>query len=156
LISFEEEEMKYIEAIILGSVVWMAAPALWAAAPKNQYTVLTNGTVKDNKTGLIWQQAVTTQNDWKGAKDDCAGLRLGGFSSGWRLPTKLELETLVDFGVAGPTIDSTAFPSTPGNRFWTSTPCGGGSGYAWAVDFSVGTSRCYIATPYESSVRCVR
>jgi hypothetical protein len=156
LVPFEEEEMKYVEAILLGSVVWMAAPALWAAAPSGQYTDLKNGTVKDNKTGLVWQQAVAIQDDWTNAKSDCAGLRLGGFSSGWRLPTKLELESLVDFGVAspGPTIDSKAFPLTPAEAFWTSTLWGGTSNYAWYVDFGSGSSRHYYTTT-SYRVRCV-
>jgi hypothetical protein len=157
LFPFEEEKMKYIKAIVLGGVVWMAAPALWAAAPSGQYTDLQNGTVKDNRTGLVWQQVVTIQDVWTNAKFYCEGLRLGGFSSGWRLPTKLELESLVDFGVAspGPTIDSTAFPSTPAEAFWTSTPYGGGSGGAWYVYFHRGSSHGDDRTS-TYWVRCVR
>jgi hypothetical protein len=147
--------MKYIEAIVLGCVVWMAAPDLLAAAPSGQYTVK-NGTVKDNKTGLVWQQAVMGEYSWTSAERACAGLSLGGFSSDWRLPRKLELESLVDYRVAepGPTIDSTVF-LTPGGRFWTSTPFAGDSEMAWYVNFYKGFS--YNGPTTESYwVRCVR
>lgn len=156
--------MKYLEAIILGAIVWMVAPALWAAAPSGQYTDLENGTVKDNKTGLVWQQQVSaSRHVWScdsqpctDAKTYCDQLSLGGSASGWRLPTKLELESLVDYRIAppGPAVDSTAFPSTPSAGFWTSTPHAGTSA-GWYVRFDAGYS-FFSGGSALFWVRCVR
>jgi hypothetical protein len=157
-IQFGEREMRSAKAIILGSSLWIAVPALWAAAPNGQYTDLKNGTVRDNKTDLVWQQGGSGEAmTWDSAKTYCSQLNLGGFSSGWRLPEKLELESIVDSSIAppGPTIDATAFPSTQASVFWTATPYAGGSGYAWYVDFGLGKSP-YSGTTSRYWVRCVR
>jgi hypothetical protein len=148
----------------------LAAPVSRAAAPAGRYTTAAD-TVKDNKTGLTWQRVgPTTPYYWADAKTYCQALSLGGFSSGWRLPTKKELETLVDRRVAspGPTIDS-AFPNTPANAFWTSTPYaadsspdggspdGGSPGRAWRVHFGDGNSYSYDTTVTVTfNVRCAR
>ena len=82
----------------------------------------------------------------------CAGLSLGG--SGWRLPTLTELESIVDTAYR-PTIDPTAFPSTPADWFWTSSPYVGSSGFGWIVYFNYGSS-AYDDTASTNRVRCVR
>lgn len=107
-------------------------------------------TVKDWSTGLIWQRVVDPDKyTWSAASTYCAGLSLAG--GGWRLPTLAELQTLVDLNFH-PTIDPTAFPSTPSDGFWSSTMV---SGSPWGVDFIDGSSG-----PGPSStaypVRCVR
>lgn len=134
------------------------ASALWAAAPHGQYDILNDGTVKDRKTGLIWQQkAATVQHTWSSAKDYCAQLSLGGVSSGWRLPEVLELASLVDRAAASPspTIDSTAFPSATAGRFWTATASAGYAGKYWFLDFASGILNSDSdEQPYW--VRCVR
>lgn len=158
LLLLEVNTMKCFGIIVLGAVVWMAAPSLWAAAPAGQYTNLQNGTVKDNRSGLVWQQTTTKQDSWSGAQSDCSALNLGEFATGWRLPSKLELESLVDRQVAapGPTIDLTAFPSAQTGSYWTSTPVapGHGGGGAWLVSFSDGTSSL-LPTDRTFWVRCV-
>jgi hypothetical protein len=42
----------------------------------------------------------------------------------WRLPTDLELQGLVDYGIAspGPTLDAAYFPNTRSTMYWSSTP----------------------------------
>ncbi len=84
---------------------------------------LGNGTVKDNKTGLIWQRQAQASSSWDSANAACKNLSLGGLTSGWRVPTKLELETLVDYRTlpSTPTIDTLAFASAPRGVFWTAT-----------------------------------
>ncbi|MBH1989429.1 MAG: DUF1566 domain-containing protein, partial [Myxococcaceae bacterium] len=95
--------------------------------------------VLDTVTGLIWQRTVSGTYNWGGAQAYCTGLNLDGLS--WRLPNIKELSTLLDVHVAypGPTINSTAFPSTPQGTFWTSTrySCVSPS-YAWSVYFDFG------------------
>jgi len=145
-----------IYLILAGSI----ADRVQASAPPGRYTVdSTKGTVADLKTGLVWQMknpAGTYTLD--GAKTYCAGVgaTLGG--TGWRVPSVMELQTLVDDRVAqpGPTIDQIYFPSTPGDWFWSSTPSSlSVSSSAWRVDFSSGISDL-IGKTSPSYVRCVR
>jgi hypothetical protein len=132
------------------------------AAPR--YTA-SNDVVTDSVTGLLWQQLFpsTCSSDGSGctisdAVSYCSGLTLGGFSTGWRLPTLSELFSLVDVGQY-PTIDSTWFPGTVSSYYWTDTcssgaPC---SSALWLVDFDYG-SPVTIETQSDGSfsVRCVR
>jgi len=81
-------------------------------------------TVRDTKTGLTWQRKVRADRyNWNDAKAYCAALGLVG--GGWRLPTKEELEGLVDKSAGIRTIEHEAFPDTPDySGFWSSTPAG--------------------------------
>jgi hypothetical protein len=55
-----------------------------------------DGTVTDNKTGLMWQQADDwTKRTWADAGQYCASLVLGGHDD-WRLPPWDEILTIVD------------------------------------------------------------
>ena len=109
---------------VLASValVFLQAPAQ-AAAPAGRYTIGTD-TVLDTATALVWQRAPAPATyAWAAAGTYCQGLTLGGFAAGsWRLPAKLELETLVDDSVYNPAIDTTAFPNTAAPIFWSSSP----------------------------------
>ncbi|MBI4687331.1 MAG: DUF1566 domain-containing protein [Nitrospirae bacterium] len=66
--------------------------ALSFAAP---FTDNGNGTVTDNRTGLVWQQGEAGQMMWGSALSYCEGLPLGG-KTDWRLPNVKELESLTD------------------------------------------------------------
>src|SRR4029079_18725782 len=60
------------------------APGALAVAPPDQYTTVATGEVRDNYTGLVWQQGDSAQTApmatmaWADAKTYCAGLTLGG------------------------------------------------------------------------------
>lgn len=126
-----------------------------AAAPAGRYTAST-GVVKDNKTGLYWQQpAAPTTYSLADAMTYCSSNTAALPGTGWRLPTVKELLTLVDDSVAspGPTIDASAFPSTPANVFWSSTPSGASSNF-WYVNFFNGSATSYDTL--TGHVRCVR
>ena len=125
-----------------------------ANAPAGRYTT-SSGTVYDTKTKLTWQQAVAPGTyTWAGAKTYCAGLNLGG--TGWRLPTAKELQTIVDDSQTNPAIDTTAFPSTPSNYFWSSSPLAGSSSDAWSVYFYDGGDTTGYGVSATLTVRCVR
>jgi hypothetical protein len=83
---------------------------------------------------------------------------LGGVS-GWRLPAREELLTIVDFAQDNPSIDPTAFPDTPSSCFWASSPAGVGAIGVWAVNFRNGDSDPFITfvgnAGYFFRVRCV-
>ncbi len=102
----------------------MPNPASADLPNASNYSDLGDGTVKDNVTGLLWQKAVdmTTQKlAWDAAKSYCAALTLAGHT--WRLPTRIELLSIVDFTRVGSAIDSSAFPGTPSGAYhWTSSP----------------------------------
>ncbi|MDP2903835.1 MAG: DUF1566 domain-containing protein [Methylovulum sp.] len=119
--------------------------------------------VKDNVTGLIWENKTAGgglhdgDNGYTNYSADYGSGNLGqasdasGFvaavnqqglcgSKAWRLPSADELQSLVDYGVAypGPTIDTAFFPNTQNNAFWSSSPNVGNTDYAWYVNFSNG------------------
>ena len=102
----------------------MPNPASTGLPNPSDYTDQSDGTVRDNVTGLVWQKAVdaTTQKlTWDAAKSYCAALPLAGRT--WRLPTRIELLSIVDFTRVGPAINAQAFPSVPGGAYhWTSSP----------------------------------
>ncbi len=127
-----------------------------AAAPPGRFVVnAAAGTVLDTTTNLTWQRAVSGTYDWAQASSYCQGLNLGGFSTGWRIPRKKELETIIDFRAVNPSIDVTAFPNTPAASFWTSTPVAGTPSWRWTVDFNNGYTSNF-PTFSMNGVRCVR
>jgi len=128
-----------------------------AGAPNlENYTDNGDGTVTDNVTGLMWQQLTPSANyDQAQALMYCAELTLGAHSD-WRLPSVIELVSIVDTGTYNPSIDSDFFPATPAVGFyWSVTPYAGQTANAWGVYFNNGYSASVdTSTPY--SVRCVR
>jgi len=131
-----------------------------------------DNTITDNRTGLMWikNPALVTgfyivggfpkQFYWDGldlpnsASAACASLNYVGHTD-WRLPTLVELQTIVDNSRTNPSIDPTYFPSTQSLQYWSSTADDSNPGNYYYVDFSNGTSGSYGAyTP--SFVRPVR
>ena len=138
----------------------------FADAPIGQYAVSSDGlTVLDNRTGLRWERNVTgssTKYTWLGALLRCDNLSLGGFSTGWRVPSFKELQTIIDETRAvPPAIDLVTFPATPGamseGPFWSSTPNAKPvqANESYAVDFYDGTP-FLLTTSTQNFVRCVR
>ena len=123
------------------------------------------GIVVDAVTTLWWQQA-TAPTDCSGADAGtctypeaqayCTGLSLGGFTD-WRIPTKIELESLFDCTVAAaPYLNQGAFPNTPLNEFWSASTLPGSTSQ-WTPDFRL--CRTYDTQPptlSTLSLRCVR
>jgi hypothetical protein len=137
---------------------------------ESSYTVK-NGTVKDEVTGLVWQRHVEkTACDgapsctWYEAHVYCKELALDG--GGWRLPSSIELVSLLDYsqGAPGkPMLDPDAFASEPAEWYWSASchegPCTAKSASelrsAWYVDFVSGlVNRADGTTAHY--VRCVR
>jgi len=117
-----------------------------------RYEVQADESVHDATTGLTWQRAVAPKQAWSDAMTFCSTL-----GACWRLPSLTELQTIVDETKENPSIDQDAFPSTPVDFFWTSSPradqASGPS--AWYVAFIHGHADTEpITTSYF--VRCVR
>jgi hypothetical protein len=115
------------------------------------------GVVSDNHTGLQWQQSLdATGYTSADAKTYCTANPLSG--GGWRLPTLAELLSIVDYRLENPAIDTTAFPGTPSEYFYTSDPyieTNNLPSLMWSVTFSNGISTFGNATR-ANRVRCVR
>lgn len=124
-----------------------------ADAPPDRYTINDNGTVKDNATGLLWQQGFAGPFVRSRAQTYCSELRLA--NTAWRLPTMKELQTLVDRRRWSPAIDLTYFPRTPTAGFWTSSSIVMTNPVAaWLVDFDEGRTADSVGGSFH--VRCVR
>jgi formylglycine-generating enzyme required for sulfatase activity len=142
---------RFLGAVAVASLALSTSAE--ASAPAGRYTTA-GGTVTDTKTKLTWQQtAAPAAYVWAAAKTYCQTLSLAG--TGWRLPTRKELQTIVDYSQSNPSIDPTAFPATLAAAFWSSSPVAGSPASAWLVDFSIGGSYGY-GGPAAYYVRCVR
>ncbi len=107
---------------------------------RQSFTDLGNGIVRDNVTGLEWQQATAPDRyNWGQAIRYCEALTLGGHSDWW-LPTIKELSTLVDSNIPypGPTINTTYFPDTQASFYWSSTTDADWTIGAWNIGFNSG------------------
>jgi hypothetical protein len=112
------------------------------------------GCTQDRLTGLVWEVKTASgtrayTNTYTHAADASAGSALAYVvdvntagmcgSSNWRLPTRAELQGLVDYGVtSAPRIDTTWFPNTSSTFHWASEGLTGGSVSAWYVNFNNG------------------
>ncbi|MGA7741873.1 MAG: DUF1566 domain-containing protein [Polyangia bacterium] len=120
--------------------------------PTSRFVVLDGGLAHDTLTNLEWQQEASgTTMSWADAQTYCSSA-----GAGLRLPTVKELRSIVDYAAntAGSSIDPTAFPNTPSDLFWTSSPSTDASGQWWWVSFSSGESSSNGGGPFW--VRCVR
>ncbi|WP_331351413.1 DUF1566 domain-containing protein [Cellvibrio sp. UBA7671] len=79
---------------------------------------------------------------------------LCGFKD-WRLPTRFEIESLVDYGTKGPSIDTTYFPNTKLEFYWSSTPAVNAPFSAWAVNFR-SSNTSLVSRESSFPVRLVR
>ena len=66
----------------------------------SRFTVLADfnsAAVRDNNTGLVWEQnpSTTAATDWINARFKCVDKNVGG-TRGWRLPSVVELASLLD------------------------------------------------------------
>ncbi len=118
------------------------------------HTVNGDGTVTDNRTGLIWVQADTVDKTWDEALRYCEDLTMAG-SSDWRLPNIKELSSINDESRVRPSLDATAFPGAPSALFWSSTTLINQTARAWTVDFTLGIAS-YNTKTDRLRIRCVR
>ena len=84
----------------------------------------------------------------------CQSIALAGYRD-WRLPSLIELFSIVDTGVANPSVDDAIFPHTPIAGFWSATPLVGALGWGWGVTFDYGAVGTQVSND-PNNVRCVR
>jgi len=86
-------------------------------------------------TPLEWSATLLDGNSINYEAAEKAVAELG---PGWRLPTRQELESLLDLSRHDPAIDVGQFPDTRSAWYWTSTPCAWNEDARWIVNFGVG------------------
>jgi len=150
------KRMMALAIVVVGcAVLGMLSVRASAAAPAGHFTDLGDGTVRDNLTGLVWQQGVSPGVQSQAASITYCSTLTVPSGGGWRLPTVAELQTLVDESVSSPAIDTVYFPSTPSEWFWSSSSVAGSPSYGWYVSFYYGNASNLVAVnPYRA--RCVR
>lgn len=97
-----------------------------------------DGTVTDEKTGLMWQKTTPDQAmTWEQALTYCGELKLAG-QSDWRLPNIKELRSVSDDGKVEPSLDKAFFPKAQAASYWSSTTHFNRPQQAWFLDFKTG------------------
>jgi hypothetical protein len=144
--------------LAVGIALFAGLPIADAQAPSYLY-VTTTDTALDTQTGLLWQRAALQQfsQSFTDALLGCQGLNLGGYSSGWRLPTIRELLSIVDERQPlGPQWDRNTFTGGPLSSYWSSTPVAATPASAWVFTFTPGVfmEQRDMATS-AAMVRCV-
>ncbi|MDY6989848.1 MAG: DUF1566 domain-containing protein [Thermodesulfobacteriota bacterium] len=93
--------------------------------------------VTDHVTGLTWQRHDDgIRRTWRQAKEYCENLSLAGYSD-WRLPTKKELQSLLNYGFFRPAGDTAyfAYSHVPDDCNWSATTRVFLSVSAWKLSF---------------------
>ncbi|AGP38178.1 hypothetical protein BE04_44555 [Sorangium cellulosum] len=114
-----------------------------------------DGTVMDSVTGLVWEKV--TENvtfTFAGAQEHCADLaaqQLGGLAT-WRLPTRRELVSILDFGHT--TAFQDIFTINQDSFYWTSTDAAAHTSLRWAVKAINGSVELVAKTSIRRAI-CV-
>jgi hypothetical protein len=138
-----------------GPVIW-EQPLAWGAGTAEIRAVvrrfMTSGdTVTDIAGGRTWQRHATSEtHTFAAAQRYCQQLA----GTGWRLPTRRELEDLVDRRWS-PTIDREAFPGTLADSYWTGTTHPDQRYHAYVVSFASGEAAGRFVGQ-QARTRCVK
>ncbi len=94
--------------------------------------------IKDENTNLYWQRKLRSSTDctWEEAKNYCNSLNYGGYND-WRLPSRNELATIINYKESELTINKEFF-DFPSKSFWTSTFLANSMSNVWYVNFYTG------------------
>lgn len=113
---------------------------------------------KDNVTNLIWSlqtKSATWVAATVGTYPDTGhnSVTRCGFNTGWRLPTRRELLSIVHLGLAaGPLVDVNYFPATQSYWYLTSDTYAPNPTWVWIVTFDLG----YTLDDYQENTSYVR
>ncbi|MGH7180512.1 MAG: DUF1566 domain-containing protein [Nitrospiraceae bacterium] len=91
----------------------------------SRFTVLTDfvgAAVRDNSTGLVWEQYPSTPaTDWSNARFQCVNKNVGG-TRGWRLPSVVELTSMLNQQTQGATpVVPSEFTGVQLVNYWSAT-----------------------------------
>jgi len=112
-----------------------------------------NQTVTDQNSGLVWMKSDDgTPRVWQDAVGYCNGLVFAG-QTDWRLPTRFELDSIVDYGRSYPAINPVF--SCQSSFYWSAVVYAGDPVYAWGIFFNDGGDH-WLDKINKYYVRCVR
>lgn len=120
-----------------------------------QYDTSKPDVVVDRITGLTWESNAGNENyKWADAAAKCKETTTGGYRD-WRLPSRIELLSLVDFTRTFPAINLAAFPDARSSGYWTASPSPAAPNRYSYVEFDLGIA--WTDTSGELHwARCVR
>ena len=152
-----------LSLVIASGAALAVCDANSTAKPSSSRFVAEEETVHDLTTKLTWMRCSYGQSWRKGGGcdgrvepvdwDAAMALRVPG-DSAWRLPTKEELDSIVEPDCKKPAINEDVFPDTALMAYWSSTPSG--PSYAWHVNFRWGISAWQYLRSNQYAVRFVR
>jgi hypothetical protein len=144
------------------------------AWPNPRFTDNGNGTVTDNLSGLIWLKSANCngQKTWAnaltwanglydgcpgcgGTNNDC-GLTDGSVAGDWRLPSRFELESVLDLEYVSPALsnaagtakwsEGNAFSGVQSSSYWSASSNAFNPSYAWDASLYYGIVYSYPKT----------
>ena len=139
-----EKQARFQTGVMLAGAAFallsiLSSPA-FAASNEGRFSLVFDGAaVKDNQTGLVWEQEPDREHDvWSRSNERCASKDVGG-QHGWRGPSVEELKTLIDPAQRDPALPpGHPFSSIKSEIYWTSTPDPKDDIVAWQVSFFSG------------------
>ena len=123
-----------------------------------RFTTVFTGAVRDNNTGLVWEQAPDpTPTTWGDAIFSCLNKTTGG-TKGWRLPSVIELTSLVNPANSNPALSTGhPFSNVQSINYWLATTLAESAAHAWYVEFFFGHADSAVkVNPPDSYAWCVR
>ncbi|MGB0866434.1 MAG: DUF1566 domain-containing protein [Granulosicoccaceae bacterium] len=157
-----------MRAISLGLCCTLATATAWASTVDNldlqrranwfgqerTYELHGEQLVADLGAGLYWQRhAPSQQVSWADAKAYCANLSLSDIDN-WRLPSRLELLSLLNYDNPRHAYDSPYFDAEPTVAFWSGTVYDNMPSHVWIAQFGEGDMYCLMRVA-QAHVRCV-
>lgn len=125
------------------------------------YTDHGDGTITDNVTGLMWQKIDGGSVAWEDALTYADLLSLSGYDD-WRVPNSDELFGIIDHGQHNPALNTTCFPRSAAQYWWTCETRADDPSRVWVVNEGGGIGAHRISESVEAGgdkrthVRCVR
>jgi hypothetical protein len=138
-------EQPAVEAAPAAEAIAEAADAPTAA----RFVVLeafNNEAVLDNETGLVWEKSPNPNpaSDWVGASANCVNKSIAD-RKGWRLPSVVELASLVDTSQSLPALPlGHPFTNVQADAYWSSTTYAENASIAWGVNFNSGAVGVFL------------
>lgn len=130
-----------------------------------------DGTITDSKTkltwmrctmGMVWDGKACTKTPinyhWRDIQDELDEFVYDGGYAGkkdWRLPTRKELESIIEPACKSPSLDTKTFSYTPSSFYWSTDIYPDNDKWVWVVGFLYGGS--YLSHKRDSwHLRLVR
>lgn len=103
----------------------------------DRFIKLPDGWIKDLQLKIDW--GLSSKNYMNYSKAEEYAKEKGG-----RLPTRSELQSLVDITKYNPSVDTAVFADTKSEYYWTSDKYAPANNYRWVVGFCYGDVGCGI------------